>query len=405
MDARKRKTKLHFLFITTMLIGSAIFVSISAVFGVLEGFQIITITGSILYPTDNPSLRTEGVRILDSSGNDFVPFGINTFCTAFPASWTTDRPPEQPTPSLLDRLKTLKVNLVRITISKQLWDAETGYKEHIDRWVSGLAEREIRSFLDFNFPWYIGSGRTLSERFEWFYEAMTTSSRKQEVFGLYDEWIDRYGSNKWMVGIGLMNEPMGFPPDYSFPITSDELNTAWRNFVIEAVQHISSQNSDLIIFVNGGGVNWGTDLRPFMGNAPATGNVVYTFHHYPEYVLRDGEDYPFTDNYVVDYQNGDFTAGYNHMKEYVSAMGLNILDDDVPVLVEEFGFGGEGFYSNWEQTCDDFYKLCNTEGRHVGIIEWALTLANGPFGVFENDWSTLSQHGQKWAENLNLYAI
>jgi len=360
---------------------------------------------SAIQPT-SALLHTEGTRILDSSGNDFVPFGINLMSPLFPPDFIVDRPSIQPTPALLDKLKTLKVNLVRITIAKEPWANETGYKEYIDKWVNGLAGVGIRSYLDFHVPWYIGTGHshTTSERFVWFYQMMTNSTRKQEVFDLYDDWIQRYSTDKYMIGIGIANEPVGWPSDYPFSVTESQLKAAWKNYVVEAVQHIHTKNPDLLVFVNGGGINWGGDLRPFMGNVPARGNVVYTLHHYPQYILRDGEAYPFTDNYAKDYQGGNLAVGYDHMKKYVNAIGLNILNDNVPLMIEEFGFSeSDGFYTNWGQTFDDFYKLADS--KNVGILEWQLARINDVFGVLGgSDWLSLTTVGQKWAENLNIYA-
>jgi len=406
--------KTRFLFLAAILLVSMTSCPVNASPGLIERAYTFPSTGFVEYPADDPTLKTEGSRIVDSSGNDFVPFGVNVMSPMFPPDYDIDRPPEQPTPALLDKLKTLKANLVRITLVKEAWDDEVGYKECIDQWVNGLAERRIRSYLDLHDIWYVGSGYGPPPEeswHSWMYEAMTSDQAKRNaLFTLYEGWAERYGEQKYMVGINIANEPFGWATELGVSI--DDLRSAWRSFIVDAVQHIHSINPDLLVFVNGDGLNYGAWLEAFVGDVPVQGNVVYTVHHYPEDHLHNwaGSGFPEgspTNNYAQTYENGDFTLGYSQLQEWLQWSAFDLLSDNVPVLIEEFGFSeGRDQYSmfaNWERVCDDFYEICYGQG--IGVLQWQLARANDKFGVLEgSDWLILTEVGQKWAENLNLYA-
>jgi len=391
--------KIKIVFIAIILLMITFFSNINPSLSLIQSKHTFPSNGSITYPIDDPRLHTEGSTILDSSGRVFIPYGINTATTYYPPNWSLDRPPEQPTSELLDKLRSLKVNLVRINVCYRAWMEEAGYKEYIDKWVNGLAEIGIRSYLDLHALGYANEdfGTT---RFEWIYEVMTNLTEKQKVFDLYNEWIDRYRNQPYMVGIGIMNEPTGWPEDYSFPVTESELKSVWRNFVIDAIAYIHSINPDLLVFVNGDGINWGCWLEAFVDNVPAKGNVVYTFHHYPEYELLYGENDAYPNYYI----SGDSVTGKSKMASLLQWSVFDLLNDNVPILCTEFGFSDpDGLYNNWQQCFDDFYEICYSKG--VGVVQWSLPKACDDFGVLGgDDWLFLTQVGQKWAENLEIYS-
>jgi len=327
-------------------------------------------------------LHIAGAKIVDEHGATVRLTGINWF--GFETNtYALHGLAQQPMNTLLDKIKALGFNVIRVPFSSQLFDAgstpngidatknpdlvgKTG-PELLDILITRAGERGLRIILDRHRP---DSG---AQSEVWFTAAYSE-----------DRWISdwkmlatRYKDNPTVVAFDLHNEPHGKATWGDGSLTTD-----WRLAAQRAGNAILAADPDALMIVEGiESVDntyywWGGNLRAAM-TAPvqlsAPDHVIYSPHDYPASLFSQSwfsaPDYP-----------ANLPALWN------TTWGN--LATTAPVLVGEFGTKlATDVDRKW---LDSLTKYIAARG--MSFTFWSLNPDSGDTGgILGDDWTTVSQ--------------
>ena len=332
-------------------------------------------------------LHTHGADIVDSAGHvvrltGLSWFGMETANFAPHGLWTRSMG------SMLDQIKTLGYNVIRVPYSNQLFDAGSTPNSidfnqnpdlvgldglHIlDKLVAGAQARGLRIILDRHRP-------DASAQSELWYTQTVSEQR----------WIDdwkmlaaRYEGNPTVIGCDLHNEPHG-----TATWGDGNMATDWRLAAERAGNAILGVNPDLLIIVEGieragnDSYWWGGNLSQ-AGAAPVrlavADRLVYSPHDYPASVYNQpwfsAADYP-----------SNLPAVWRQHWGYLVEQKL------APVWIGEFG--------TKYQTDVDKKWLASLAGYiqadQLSFSFWCLNPDSGDTGgILQDDWQTVNTDKQ-----------
>ena len=332
-------------------------------------------------------LHTSGAKIVDSKGAVVRLSGLNWFgmetSTYCPHGlWV------RPMGSLLDQVKALGYNCLRVPYCNQLFDAGstpngidfglnpdlqglTGL-QIMDKLVAGARARGLKVILDRHRPDSGGQSAL------WYTDAYS----EQRWISDWTMLAARYQGNDTVIGCDLHNEPHD-PATWG----SGDASTDWRLAAQRCGNAIQAVNPHLLIIVEGiQSVNgdyywWGGNLEA-AGNAPVqlnvAGQLVYSAHDYPASVY--GQPWFSDPNYPNNLPN-----------VWSKHWGYLVENNIAPVYIGEFG--------TMDQTASDsqwFHMMAGYIGaNNFSFTYWCLNPDSGDTGgLLQNDWQTVNQDKQ-----------
>jgi endoglucanase len=332
-------------------------------------------------------LRVRAGRIVDSTGREVRLtgvswFGLETDVFAPHGLWA------RPLPAILDQIKALGYNFIRVPFSNQLLDAASRPRDTsltanpdlrglsgvqiLDRLVQEAGRRGLKIVLVRQQPTVAGPTAL-------WYTAQVPESR------FTADWValaERYLNNPTVVGCDLHNEPHE-PASWGM---GDPRND-WRLGAERTGNAILARNPDLLIIVQGVGVLgsdsywWGGNLRNARVSPvrlPAD-RLVYSAHDYPPSVAP--QEWFRDPNYP-----NNLPAIWDRF------WGFLMKDPDpeknTPVLLGEFG---TPYMTDpdrrWFQTITRYIR-----DNRMSFAYWSLNPSAS--GLLQNDWSTVNNEVQ-----------
>lgn len=332
-------------------------------------------------------LHTSGAKIVDSKGTVVRLSGLNWFgmetSTYCPHGlWARSMG------SLLDQIKALGYNCLRVPYCNQLFDAGstpngidfglnpdlqglTGL-QIMDKLVAGARARSLKIILDRHRPDSGGQSAL------WY----TNAYSEQRWISDWTMLASRYQGNDTVIGCDLHNEPHD-PATWG----SGNASTDWRLAAQRCGDAIQAVNPHLLIIVEGiqsvGGDYywWGGNLEA-AGSAPVQLNVanqlVYSAHDYPASVY--GQPWFSDPNYPNNLPN-----------VWSKHWGYLVENNIAPVYIGEFG--------TLDQTASDnqwFHAMAGYIGaNNFSFTYWCLNPdSSDTGGLLQNDWQTINQDKQ-----------
>jgi len=327
-------------------------------------------------------LRVAGAQIVDDHGAAVRLTGVNWFGLE-----TTNYAPhglwQRPMAAMLDQIKALGFNVLRVPFSSQLFDAgstpsgidlaqnpelagKTG-AEILDLLITRAGERGLRVILDRHRP---DSG---AQSALWYTPAYSEARWIQD-------WVmlaHKYQANPTVVAFDLHNEPHAQATWGDGSMTTD-----WRLAAERAGNAILAVDPDALIIVEGveaaAGTSywWGGNLRGAMTarvELSAPDHVIYSPHEYPASVFAQSwfsaPDYPANLPALWDATWGNLAA-------------------TAPVLIGEFG-------TKLETSVDRMWLDSLTHyiaARGMSFTFWSLNPDSGDTGgILTDDWVTVNQ--------------
>jgi aryl-phospho-beta-D-glucosidase BglC (GH1 family)/fibronectin type 3 domain-containing protein len=289
---------------------------------------------------------------------------------------------------MLDQIRDLGYNTIRVPFSNQLFDAGSvpngidfyqnpdlvglNGLQILDKLVAGARARGLKIILDRHRPDANGQS-------ELWYTAAYPESR----------WISdwqmlaaRYLNNDTVVGFDLHNEPHG-------PATWGDGNVAtdWRLAAERAGNAILAINPKLLIIVEGierignnyywwGGNLMGAAAHPVRLNVP--NQLVYSAHDYPASV------YAQSWFYASDYPS-------NLVQIWERHWGYLVTSRTAPVLLGEFGTRNQtAIDQQWFRTIANYIAA-----KNLNFTFWSWNPNSGDTGgILQDDWRTVHAHKQ-----------
>ena len=328
-------------------------------------------------------LHTDGARILDANGNQVILtgiswFGLETENYAPHGLWARNWE------SILDQIKDLGFNTIRLPYSNQLFDPSSqpnGINEELnpdlkglsgleilDRLIQGAGERGLKVILDRHRP----DSHAQSEL--WY------TPEYSEARWIQD-WVmlaERYQGNDTVIGFDLHNEPHG-----SATWGSGDPLTDWRLAAEKAGNAVLAVNPGLLIIVEGvemvqddwywwGGNLIGARQDPVRLDIP--NQLIYSTHVYGPGVYPQpwfsAPDFPDNLSGIWDQHWG-----------YLAQEGI------APVLLGEFGGRSVGDDSEgiWQRTLVSYLRE-----HDISYIYWTINPDSGDTGgLLLDDWQTI----------------
>jgi endoglucanase len=334
-------------------------------------------------------LSTRGAEIVDANGTPVRLTGLSWFGLETP-NYTPHGLWSRPMATLLDQVKTLGYNTIRVPYSNQLFEASStpsgiDFNQNpdlvglsglqiLDKLVAGAKARGLRIILDRH---RISS----TQQSALWYDDQCWSAGKCTEERWISDWkmlAARYKGEPTVVGVDLHNEPHGTATWGDGTVATD-----WRLAAERAGNAILSVNPDLLVFVEGiesaGGASywWGGNLRN-AGAAPVRLDVpnrlVYSVHDYPATVYAQSwfSDPSYPSNLPALW---DATWGY------LVKQGI------APVWIGEFG-------TKYETTSDRQWLAALTSylgANRVSFAFWCLNPDSGDTGgILADDWTTVN---------------
>ncbi len=333
-------------------------------------------------------LHTRGREILDSSNRTVRLTGVNWFgmeTTNFAPHglWTRSMA------SMLDQIRDLGYNTIRVPFSNQLFDSGSGPNgidfnqnpdlagqtgaQILDKLVAGARTRGLKIILDRHRPDAYGQS-------ELWYTGAYSEAR----------WISdwqmlarRYLGNDTVVGFDLHNEPHGRATWGDNSSTTD-----WRLAAERAGNAILAINPKLLIIVEGI-ERVGNDYYWWGGNLSAAGTypvrlnvpnqLVYSAHDYPASIY--GQSWFYAPNYPANLEG-----------IWESHWGYLMTANTAPVLLGEFGTRYQTpIDRQWFNTIATFIA-----SRGMSFTFWSWNPNSGDTGgILQDDWRTV--HSDKHA--------
>lgn len=338
-------------------------------------------------------LHTSGAKILDSQNNVVRLTGLNWFgletSTYCPHGlWTRSMG------SVLDQIKALGYNCLRVPYCNQLFDAGstpngidlgqnpdlqglTGL-QILDKLVAGARMRGLKIILDRHRPDSGGQSAL------WY----TGAYSEQRWINDWTMLATRYQGNDTVIGCDLHNEPHD-PATWG----SGDASTDWRLAAQRCGNAIQAVNPRLLIIVEGiqsvsGDYYWWGGNLEAAGSAPVqlnvAGQVVYSAHDYPASVY--GQPW-FSDSSYPNNLPGVWSKHWGYLVE----------NNIAPVYLGEFG--------TKNQTMSDgqwFRSLAGYIGANsLSFTFWCLNPDSGDTGgILQDDWRTVNQDKQNVLQSL-----
>lgn len=338
-------------------------------------------------------LHTSGTKIVDSKGSIVRLTGLNWFGLE-----TSNYCPHglwaRSMGSLLDQIKGLGYNCLRVPYCNQLFDSGstpngidfgqnpdlqglTGL-QIMDKLVAGCQARGLKIILDRHRP---DSG---SQSALWY----TNTYPEQRWISDWTMLAFRYQGNDTVIGCDLHNEPHD-PATWG----SGDQSTDWRLAAQRCGNAIQAINPHLLIIVegiqtvNGDSYWWGGNLEA-AGGAPVQLNVanqlVYSAHDYPASVY--GQPW-FSDPSYPNNLPGVWSKHWGYLAQ----------NNIAPVYIGEFG--------TLDQTTSDdqwFHSMASyISAGSFSFTFWCLNPDSGDTGgILQNDWQTVNQNKQSVLQSL-----
>ena len=332
-------------------------------------------------------LRTQGSKIVDSANRVVRITGINWF-----GMETSNFAPHglwmRSLASLLDQIKTLGYNTLRLPYCSQLFDPGSqpngidASKNSdlvgisglglMDKIVMGAKSRGLKVILDRHRP-------DSNMQSELWYTSAYSEQR------LIDDWkmlVQHYKNEPTVIGVDLHNEPHG-----AATWGDGNMATDWRLAAERIGNAVLSVNPNLLIIVEGVEKYqntpgwWGGNLRGAKA-APVrlsvANRLVYSAHDYPQSVYAQpwfmAADYPSNLPSVWD-----------------DAWGYLVDENIAPVWVGEFGTKYQtDADKKWLQALVGYLKE-----RGFSFAYWSLNPNSGDTGgILQDDWMTVNQDKQ-----------
>lgn len=338
-------------------------------------------------------LHTQGAKIVDSSGTVVRLTGLNWFGFET-SSYSPHGLNVRSLGSVLDQVKSLGYNCLRIPYCSQMFDAGstpngisfslnpdlqglTGLQV-LDKLVAGAKARGLKIILDRHRP---DSG---AQSALWY----TSAYSEQRWISDWTMLATRYQGNDTVIGCDLHNEPHD-PATWG----SGNTSTDWRLAAERCGNAIQAVNPHLLIIVEGiqsvGGDYywWGGNLEA-AGGAPVQLNVanqlVYSTHDYPSSVY--GQSW----FYDASYPNNLPSVWSKHW-------GYLAQNNIAPVYIGEFG--------TFDQTASDdqwFHGMASyISTNSLSFTFWCLNPDSGDTGgILQNDWLSVNQNKQSVLQPL-----
>ena len=328
-------------------------------------------------------IGVSGSQLVDAQGNTVRLTGVNWFGleTATYAPHGLDR---RAMTDLLDQIRTLGFNVIRVPFSSQLFDTgstpntidtaknpelagKTG-PEILDILIAQAGQRGLRIILDRHRP------DSNAQSALWY----TSSYSEERWIKDWETLAQRYKDNPVVVAFDLHNEPHS-PATWG----SGSMTTDWRLAAQRAGNRILAVDPDALIMVEGidvidnnfywqGGNLRGVASAPVQLSSP--GHVIYSAHDYPASVFAQpwfsASGYPANLPALW-----DATWGY-------------ITTSTAPVLVGEFGTKlATDSDRKWFQALTSYIKT-----HQLSFTFWTLNPDSGDTGgILNDDWTTVNQ--------------
>lgn len=332
-------------------------------------------------------LHTSGAQILDAADQPVRLTGLNWFGLETP-SFAPHGLWARPMGALLDQVKALGYNTLRVPFSTQMLDpgstpnsidfgqnpglAGLTPLQILDALVSAAGARGLKIILDRHRPDAGGQSAL-------WYTAQYGEQR------WIDDWTmlaQRYAQDPTVIGADLHNEPHG-----NATWGSGDPATDWRLAAQKAGDAVLAQNPHLLVIVegveqsDGTGYWWGGNLHA-AGAKPVSlavpHQLVYSIHDYPSTIAAQPW---FTD---PSYPN-NLPAVWDDRWGYLVKNGV------APVLVGEFG-------TRYQTASDQAWmgKLAQyLQGGGLSFTYWCLNPNSGDTGgILADDWITVNQDKQ-----------
>lgn len=338
-------------------------------------------------------LHTQGAKIVDSQGSVVRLTGLNWFGLET-STYSPHGLGVRSMGSILDQVKSLGYNCLRVPYSNQLFDAGstpngidfnlnpnlqglTGL-QILDKLVAGARIRGLKIILDRHRPDSGGQSAL------WY----TSAYSEQRWISDWTMLASRYQGNDTVIGCDLHNEPHD-PATWG----SGDASTDWRLAAQRCGDAVQAVNPHLLIIVEGiqsvGGDYywWGGNLEA-AGNAPVQLNfqnqLVYSAHDYPASVY--GQPW-FSDPSYPGNLPGVWSKHWGYLVE----------NNIAPVYVSEFG--------TLDQTTSDAQWLRGMASyistNKFSFTFWCLNPDSGDTGgILQNDWMTVNQNKQSVLQPL-----
>ncbi|HEX2922953.1 MAG TPA: cellulase family glycosylhydrolase, partial [Chloroflexota bacterium] len=338
-------------------------------------------------------LSTRGSKIVDSSGSEVTITGLNWFgmeTGTFAPHGLWSRNWEE----MLDQVKELGFNTIRLPYSNQLFDPASKVGEGVDFGLNpdlkGLTPLQVMDKI------VVGAGQRGLKVLLDQHRPDSNAQSKLWYTDKYDEkrWISdwvalaqRYKGNDTVIGADLHNEPAG---DATWG--TGDARTDWRMAAEKAGNAILEANPDWLIVVEGIEKASGTanDWYWMGGNLSDAGKnpvrlkvpnkVVYSAHDYGPGVYNQSW---FIDKSFPSNMPSIWDAHWAYLDKQNVA----------PVLIGEFGGRSVGVDTEgtWQRNLFQFMK-----GRGISYTYWCLNPNSGDTGgVLKDDWKSVDQDKQK----------
>jgi aryl-phospho-beta-D-glucosidase BglC (GH1 family) len=332
-------------------------------------------------------LHTNGAKIVDANGNTVRLTGISWF--GMETNWFAPHGlDQQPMSFLMDTIKQLGYNLVRVPFCTQMFDSGStpmyiDYTKNpalqgltpiqiLDQIIAEAQARNLRIILDRHRP------DDNSQSALWY----TSQYSEQRWISDWQMLATRYLGNSTVVGFDLHNEP-------SNPATwgDNSMTTDWRAAAERAGNAIQTVNPNLLIIVEGieevnGDYYWNGGNLMAAGMSPVQltvpNQVVYSPHDYPASVYA---------------QPWFSAANYPSNLPGVWDMywGYLVEQNVAPIWIGEFG-------SLYQTTSDQQWmgSLVNYIIEHqLSFSYWCLNPdSSDTGGILQNDWMTVNTNKQ-----------
>jgi endoglucanase len=339
-------------------------------------------------------LHTQGAKLLDSQGREVRLSGVSWFGMETP-TYAPDGLWSRSLGSILDQIKSLGFNAIRLPFSSQLFDSGsmpmiTGNQnpdlagvsslQLMDKIVQGAGQRGLKIILDRHRPDSGGQSDL------WY-----TSQYSEQRW--LDDWTmlaTRYASDPTVFGADLHNEPRGMAT-----WGDGSMSTDWQLAAQRAGDAIHKVNSNWLIIVEGiekygaDSYWWGGNLEgaaAHLVTLAVANRVVYSAHDYPASLYAQSW---FSAANYPDNLPGVWSQYWGYLAE----------QDIAPVFVGEFG--------TKLQTDSDkrwLHTLTTYIAKHkLSWSFWSLNPNSGDTGgILQDDWMSVNQ--DKMAELTPILA-
>jgi endoglucanase len=351
-----------------------------------------------IVPGTQGYLHTQGSKIVDSQGNEVRLTGLSWFGMET-ASYAPHGLWSRSLGSMLDQIKSLGYNMIRLPFCSQFFDGGSTPQSIdmaknpdlqglrgialMDKVVEGARQRGLKIILDRHRP------DSNAQSALWY-----TSQYSEQRF--IDDWkmlATHYKGNATVIGMDLHNEPHD-------PATWGDGNmmTDWRLAAERAGNAILTVNPQLLIIVEGvqtvdtSNYWWGGNLRA-AGDHPVRLSVrdrlVYSPHDYPQSV-HDQSWF------------GDSSYPSNLPRVWHDAWGYLADEGIAPIWIGEFGTKNQtGSDQQWFQALASYIAQ-----RQLSFSFWCLNPDSGDTGgILQDDWNSVNQDKQSVLQPLLAPAI